>query len=382
AMNEYFETQVTATILKNLYNQLQAVFVEEQNRLEQEKEFLQQPHAEQERNLQKALRFLDQAAPKLEKEMAAEIDTIKNESIEEIKGIFNKGMLEFEGKIEDMVVQAMLFIHIYADGFSESQAVQGAKEGFTDKASRENTDRTTIKLSPSRKYSDVEQKMRQFIAGLLNDARRDFFDIQADIKEAYRFLNKDTQKILKKYKDKMEQEINEQLNINLEHVDKLEAPEIDYAAFINDNMDFMSGNVRYEHQEAKYETEYYEVDVTSTFAKIISFGFYKKTETRTREVQVQDEQNLIHIDPVKMAGDIKDTIEVSMQEKINDAQERHRQNISEACGKHNTMFVKFKQLRQKDIENLKKEIHDSKAKIDALQTQQDTLQTFQKGDTK
>lgn len=50
--------------------------------------------------------------------------------------------------------------------------------------------------------------------------------------------------------------------------------------------------------------------------------------------------------------------------------------------KHNAMFVKFKQLRQKDIENLKKEIHDSKVKIDELQTQQSILQTLQKGDTK
>ncbi|MDE7173697.1 MAG: hypothetical protein K2N70_05055, partial [Helicobacter sp.] len=330
-----------------------------------------------------ALLFLDQAAPKLEKEMAAEIDTIKNESIEEIRRIFNNGMQEFEGKIEDMVVQAMIFIREYADGLLESTATQQARASFMESRSR-NYAKTnqTIPLAAHRKYPDAEQKLQQFIAGLLNDARRDFFDIQADIKEAYRFLNKDTQKILKKYKGKIEQEINEQLNINLEHVDKLEAPEIDYAAFINDNMDFMSGNVRYEHQEAKYETEYYEVDVTSTFAKIISFGFYKKTETRTREVQVQDERHDIVIDPASMAKGIKDTIEVSMQEKINDAQERHRQNISEACGKHNTMFVKFKQLRQKDIENLEKEIRNSKAKIDALQTQQDILQTFQKGDTK
>ena len=383
AMNEYFETQVTATILKNLYNQLQAVVVEEQNRLEQEKEFLQQPHAEQERNLQKALRFLDQAAPKLEKEMAAEIDTIKNESIEEIRGIFNRGMQEFEGKIEDMVVQAMLFIREYADGLSVSTAAQQARASFMESSSRiyAKTNQT-IKLSSGRKYSDAEQKLQQFIAGLLNDARRDFFDIQADIKEAYRFLNKDTQKILKKYKGKIEKEINEQLSINLEHVDKLEAPEIDYAAFINDNIDFMSGNVRHEHQSAKCKTEYYEVDVTSTFAKIISLGFYKKTETRTRQVQVQSAQDNIIINPANMARGIRDSIQDTMRERVKEAQAKHRNNISKSCNEHNDIFVKFRQLRQKDIENLEREISNSKAKIDVLQTQQDILQTFQKGDTK
>lgn len=267
--------------------------------------------------------------------------------------------------IEYCVIKSMIFLHAYSEGYVEEAAKENANMLYKDEEARKHAmESKKIELYGSVKQEDVMEKLSKYTQELLGDIQRDFLDMQTYIRVVYSNLEQFNRQCFNKYKEELQKHIGENLNVEQQKLESLNT-HIELPL----DRDYISGNVAHNIEE---ETKYYYVDKSAWYKPWTWFGDWR--ERRSYIVK----KDYFEINPEQMKKELRDSMEKSVANQIEQAKKKHSDNIKEYCDANNKLFREFVDKKLQELKKLESSLADTLDAKNKCKAEYDRLETLEK----
>ena len=337
-------------VMKGISNELRNEVEERKAALRQELATIDKPEEEARKNIKKAQDFLEKAAPEAQREMQKEVAAIQKNIENDITTQYDNALQLCGSGIEECVIKGMLFLHAYAEGYSNEYAKTNADKNYKDEESRKHAmDSKRVELYKTRQKEEVMKQLDEYMATMLGDMQRDFLDVQTPLRLTYEDLEKRNNECLNRYKEQLQEQIGENLNVEQQ---KLELLETNITLPLDS--DYLSGNVIHKtEQEIKYRTYEYNNRI---WWKCWTW-FDKGTKTEKYVV----DKNFFEVNPAQIKQDMREKMLNSLGNEVKSAKEKHKNNISVYCEANNNLFREFIGKKQQELNGLERSLADIQA---------------------
>ena len=350
----FIQKEAQNSIIKPFLNIVQNAINEIGRDIQTNLESLSQPQKEAEENIKRGKQFLEKGYNTLQENMTREIENIQQKAQDEIIATFDSMMQICKDGIPDCVIRAMIFLLDYAEGNSLEKSRQASIRTFKNEDIRSQAMKAqSIIFAKTRSENDIQEQMNAYIVEMLNDIRRDLLDMQIDVKQIYDKLNGRYMECLNRYKAEINRELGQNLGVEFKEVQIH-----DVHINLSFGMDFLSGNIAFIHEEAKYKT----IDNSAFYKPWTWIGDW------TERVKVEDEKNYVNIDPNLLRKNIEKTILHDLDNIAKIAKIKHTDNIQSQGSITYTLLSEFVEKQTENIEKLEKnraEIEKSKRAYEA-----------------
>jgi len=349
-INTYIKSNVKDKILLKISSALNSIINEEKQFLKQKIELLEKPKEEAEQNLQKAILFLENKADDMEKEFRDKSIKIQKKYINSIRKIIDDNIeKELNGNIDEATNRTIKFLELLLEQYREADALASAKN-LPNKKIKNHLDKGHIEITVARKFEveSVEKSLGNFIRSILNDYKNNYLDMKIDIKNNYLKLSKDVIALFDDHKQEFNKELKETLKV--ENIDFDESSLYSEGVFDAD-IKVPQSTIDYKYQ-------------SSQWSKGGSFSSRKK---------IRNEKHSIIISPQKIKKIFQLSINSMKHSYYNQEVETYENTIVDFIKFYQDKFNDFKQLKQQEIEGIKKDLDNSKEELEKISLQYEEL---------
>lgn len=351
-INNYINTEVKNKILKIALDNIVDVSNDELSTLNTSIKTLSKPKEEATKNVNKALQFLNGEAMQLEKDMINKFQKASNKTIEEIIDLIDSAIQnELYLKIDEMAKIAIAYAQEIANDEKHEIAIKMAKRGYKD-ISLDNI--LEIPLNKNIDTNFVLKSMQSYMGTLFNDYKNNYLDVKSDLKNSFAEYERNISKIFRQVKDSLNSQLRDALEIDIQTI---EMQKVDIDSTLGFNVSIPDSVLSYKYQKAEYRTE-----STSKWYNPFSWG-------SSRTVKTKDEKHTLTINP----KDLKDSIEKSMSESINQFSDKEKENYNKAIlelrNNNSDIFQNFRINKQKEISKLETDIKNSEKELVIVEKQ-------------
>lgn len=351
-INTYINTSVKEKILQIAFDNMAEVYNDELRVLNERIQIFSQPKEEAQKNIEKALDFLDNKAKILETNMLNKFKKSEEKYKQEIINLISFAIEEeLYSKVDEMSKMAIAFVQATAFGSNAKLAEKRAKENYYNISLDK---QVKIELTNSINVNDVLKAMQEYMRILFNEYKNNYLDIKTDLKNSYVNYERDIAKIFRQTKESLNSELQDALDIDIQSI---EMKTVDIDSTLSFDVSVPDSVLDYKYQDAKYKSV-----STSSWWNPFSWGDKESVKT-------QDEKHTLIINPIEL----KTSIEKNMSETIEKFSDKEQQNYIDAIislrRENSDIFQDFRQNKQKEIDKLQDEIKNSEKELEVVERQ-------------
>lgn len=364
-INDYISSVVKSKIINRLNNATEEIIAEEHNNLERRIETLKKPREEAETNLKAAKEFLENESKKLQEEMKAESSQLHEQYSKEIENKIDAAIKkELKNKANEVVERSIYFLErICTNGDAVSFAIKNAKRLPYDKIPKRLSGETLELSAPiSVKHEETMEQMRVFMVSILRDFQNNYLDVKTDIKESYHRFNMSSSILLKKYKDKLEENLNQSLKVKANEIAKEEVESLILSGI--SDIEIADSGINYKFKRAQYKEEDFDLFSPSTW-------FFRKT------VKVSDDEHVFVIESKKILNIVNNAIQSHIDTFYNPEIEKHNNALNTYLRGLIDIFQDFRHEKEKEIKRLGEEIKNSDTNLEKIGNQKREFEMLQ-----
>ncbi|MGJ0290732.1 dynamin family protein [Aliarcobacter cryaerophilus] len=361
-INNYINTEVKNKILKIALGNILTIRNDEYIILQTKIKTLTQPQDEATENVERALNFLNKEAIELEKDMNSKFRISSEKTTENINDLIYSAIEnELYSKIDEMSKIAIAYAQAFAMGSSENIAKTRAKENYL------NIDldkKVSIELSKSINIELVINKMQNYMKSLFEDYKNNYLDVKTDLRNRFTEYEIDISKIFREVKDRLNFELQNALDIDIQNI---EMQTVDIDSTLSFDVSIPDSVLDYNHEEYSQTVTKTRTVERSIFNPFRWFGDKYTTE------EYQDEEHISRHSLTINPKDLKNAIEKSMSEIIDQFSSKEQDNYKKAIislkETNSTIFGEFKANKQKEIAKLEDDIKNREKELEVLKKQ-------------
>ena len=361
-INQYIKIGLKEKILKTALNNLIDITKDEDIRLQTDIQTLSKPKDEATANVERALKFLDEDAKELEKNMNNDFKLSSEKAIKEITDLIDRAIEnELYSKIDEMARIAIAYAEAIADGNIPSNAKTISIRNY----SKINVNEEVIlELENSINVEQVLSEMQNYMKSIFEDYRNNYLDVKIDLKNSFVDYEREISKIFKKVKDRLNSELQEALDIDIQNIDM---QTVDIDSTLSFDISIPDSVLDYNHEEYSQTVTKTRTVERSIFNPFRWFGDKYTTEEYEDEEHIS--RHTLTINPI----DLKESIENSMKEITENFSEKEKENyknaIIELRRKNSDIFQDFRHNKQKEIDELQVKIENSEKELVVVEKQ-------------
>jgi hypothetical protein len=355
-INNYINTSVKEKILKIALDNIFDVQNDEFRNLNEKIQIFTQPKEEAEKNVNKALEFLDGEAKVLEENIIKRFKKSGDKYSIEINNIIDSAIENtLISKVDDMSKIAIAYAEAISGGDSANAAKKFSKSSYT--AINLEQERI-LELAGNIKINMVLEEMQNYIKILFEEYKNNYLDVKTDLKNSYSDYEREIAKTFRHAKESLNSQLQDALDIDIQTI---EMQTVDIDSTLTFEVAIPDSVLDYKYQKAEYETV-----STSSWWNPFSWG-------DTERVKTKNEKHTLIINPL----DLKNAIEKNMNETIEHFSSKEKENytyaITELRRKNSDIFQDFRINKQNEIDKLQEDIKSSENKLIVIEKQ---LQDF------
>ncbi|WP_082762432.1 dynamin family protein, partial [Aliarcobacter cryaerophilus] len=370
-INNYINIEVKNKILKIALDNIVDVSNDELSTLNTSIKTLSKPKEEATANVEKALYFLNNDAKKLEEDMNNKFKLSSEKAIEDINDLIDSAIEnELYSKIDEMSKIAIAYAEEIAYGREPKIAQKSAKNKYHSISLSKEAE---IELENHIDTDFVFKAMQDYIKSLFEDYKNNYLDVKTDLRNRFTEYEIDISKIFRQVKDSLNLHLQNALDVEMQSLE-VQTADIDSSS---------SFEVFVPNSVLDYNHEEYSQTVTRT--RIVERWIFNPLRwfgDKYTEEEYQDEEHisrhLLTINP----KDLKNAIEKSMSEIIDQFSSKEQDNYKKAIislkETNSTIFGEFKSNKQKEISKLQDDIKNSEKELVVLKKQLEDFNNFTK----
>ena len=360
-INQYINTSVRNKILKIALDNISTTKNEELISLTSRIQTLSKPKEEATKNVNKALKFLEVEAMQLEMDMNNKFQKESNKTVEKIIDSIDSAIQnELYSKVDEIAKIAIAYAQEIANDEKHEIAIIMAKRGYKDISLDKILE---IPLNKDIDTDSVLKSMQNYMGILFNDYKNNYLDVKSDLKNSFAEYERNISKIFRQVKDNLNSQLKDALEIDIQTI---EMQTIDIDSTLGFNVSIPDSVLSYKYQKAEYRTE-----STSRWYNPFSWGSSKTVKTK-------DEKHTLTINP----SDLKNSIEKSMTESINQFSDKEKENYKQAIFKlknlNSNIFQDFRLNKQDEITKLEADIKNSEKELVVVEKQLEDFNSLTK----
>ncbi len=361
-INQYINTSVKEKILQIALNNITTTKNEELVSLTGRIQTLSKPKEEATKNVNKALEFLDGEAKVLEKDMMNKFKNSEDKYSNEINNIISSAIEnELFSKIDDMSKIAISYAQAIALGSSIAIAEKRAKENYRTITLK---DEVIIELVGSVDINNILKAMQDYMKKLFEEYKNNYLDIKTDLKNSYSEYEREITKVFRQTKDSLNFQLQDALDIDIQSI---EMQTVNIDSTLSFDVIVPDSVLDYKYQEAKYKN-------VSNVSLWNPFSWFSSDS----KIKTQDEKHTLTINPL----DLKNSIEKSMKESINQFSDKEKENYQDAIiklrTKNSDIFQDFRINKLKEIDKLEIDIKNSEKELIVVEKQLEDFNSLTK----
>jgi predicted GTPase len=361
-INQYINTSVKEKILQIALNNITTTKNEELISLTGRIQTLSKPKEEATENVNKALEFLDGEAKVLEKDMMNKFKNSEDKYSNEINNIISSAIEnELFSKIDDMSKIVISYAQAIALGSSITIAEKRAKENYRTITLK---DEVIIELVGSVDINNILKAMQDYMKKLFEEYKNNYLDIKTDLKNSYSEYEREITKVFRQTKDSLNSQLQDALDIDIQSI---EMQTVNIDSTLSFDVIVPDSILDYKYQEAKYK-------YVSNVSLWNPFSWFSSDS----KIKTQDEKHTLTINPL----DLKNSIEKSMSESINQFSDKEKENYQDAIiklrTKNSDIFQDFRINKLKEIDKLEIDIKNSEKELVVVEKQLEDFNSLTK----
>ena len=291
-------------------------------------------------------------AKELEKNMNNDFKLSSEKAIKEITDLIDRAIEnELYSKIDEMARIAIAYAEAIADGNIPSNAKTISIRNYSKINLNEEV---ILELENSINVEQVLSEMQNYMKSIFEDYRNNYLDVKIDLKNSFVDYEREISKIFKKVKDRLNSELQEALDIDIQNIDM---QTVDIDSTLSFDISIPDSVLDYNHEEYSQTVTKTRTVERSIFNPFRWFGDKYTTEEYEDEEHIS--RHTLTINPI----DLKESIENSMKEITENFSEKEKENyknaIIELRRKNSDIFQDFRHNKQKEINKLQDDIKDS-----------------------
>ncbi|OCL97197.1 dynamin family protein [Arcobacter porcinus] len=351
-INNYINTEVKNKILKIALDNILTIKNDEISSLQTNIQTLSKPKEEATANVEKALNFLNKEAIELEKDMNNKFKISSEKAIEEINDLIDTAIKdELTSKIDEMSKKAIAYAEEIAYGREPKIAQKSAKNKYHSISLLNDIQ---IELENHIDTDFVFKAMQDYIKSILEDYKNNYLDVKTVLRKRFREYEEDISKIFRKVKDRLNSELQDALDIDIQNI---EMQTVDIDSTLSFDISIPNSVLDYKYQEAEYET-------------FSDSDWYKPwTWGNTIEVLVQEEEHLFTINPKDLKKSIEDSMKESIKQFYSKEKNNYKKTINSLKDINFKIFEEFKSNKQEEISKLQDDIKNSEKELVVVEKQ-------------
>lgn len=354
SINEFINNVAKKNLLDGIDSEIDNIVVEEQKFLYGNKQILEGDKKKENERLEEASNFLEKDAKELEKNLNEEISEEVKKSKREIKELIDSRIeKDFRNKREEIIFRIMYYPFLYGSLFDfdktkkiiEGYSVSNLKDFFEkDILEKSSYSREIKKHLTDEEKEKLNKEVSNYTYEKINECKYSYLGISSDIKEFYHNFDKRVTKLFFKYKDKLEEYIDDILEIKKENINI----NVDISYVRDIEFTIPKSQVDYKFEDAKYES---------------AFVWYKPWTFFYDDIKVGDEKKYITINPKDNYSNIDKTIETFIKSFYEKEINQHNEIIGNNLNSIKDLYQNFRHKKDNEIELSKRALNNQEENL-------------------
>lgn len=355
SINHYIQNQVEQKIHKRFFLAINSLIKEENLKIQTAIQALSKPKGEANANLLKAKELLEKEVSRIRLQTQEKIDEIQKETQEQIGQTIQKRVQE---KVYDEIDEIVKQTAHFAITFADTGDLHAAKLLTEKQEAHFDIDwgRSVVDLEISQGIDNqrVFVEMEKYLNSCLLECANDYKDITIDMKSIFHDYQRDSELIIQKSKEKLQEMVSKSLEIQADEIEIEESDDLDLSISLDASL------VGYRHNKAKWETR----------PKYIFFGLFSWGEEK---VKLCDEKHYIKINISDLRNRLKNQVQDFFETLKESEIERYGNMVSGYSQGLMRVFEDFTQAKQEEINALQGKIENIDEEIKKLHQQDKEL---------
>lgn len=354
SINEFINNGAKKDFLNDINSEISNIVVEEQKFLYVNKQILEGDKKKENSKLEIASNFLEKDAKELEKNLKEEISEEVKKSKQEIKNLIDSRIeKDFRNKREEIIFRIMYYPFLYGSLFDfdktkkiiEGYSVSDLKDFFEkDILEKSSYSREIKKHLTDEEKEKLSKEVSNYTYEKINECKYSYLGISSDIKEFYHNFDKRVTKLFFKYKDKLEEYIDDILEIKKENINI----NVDISYVRDIEFTIPKSQVDYKFEDAKYES---------------AFVWYKPWTIFYDDIKVGDEKKYITINPKDNYSNIGKTLETFIESFYEKEINQHNEIIGNNLNSIKDLYQSFRHKKDNEIELSKRALNNQEENL-------------------
>ena len=354
SINEFINNVAKKNLLDGIDSEINNIVAEEQKFLYGKKQTLEGDKKKEISKLERVSNLLEKEAKELEKNLKEDISEEIKKSKQEIKNLIDSRIeKDFRNKREEIIFRIMHYPFLYGSLFDfdktkkiiEGYSVSDLKDFFEkDILEKSSYSREIKKHLTDEEKEKLSKEVSNYTYEKINECKYSYLGISSDIKEFYHNFDKRVTKLFFKYKDKLEEYIDDILEIKKENINI----NVDISSVRDIEFTIPKSQVDYKFEDAKYES---------------AFVWYKPWTIFYDDIKVGDEKKYITINPKDNYSNIDKTLETFIENFYNPEINQHNKIIENHANSVKDLYQSFRHKKDNEIELSKRVLNDQEENL-------------------